>query len=247
MPARLEIELKCDARISQTMASLFHGALMELIPTDYAEQLHLSQLHPYSQHLELRNDKWYWVVSGLNERAEQIILDDALGNRESVFIRDKEMQVCLAGRKRRQISYEELAGYFYREKAERQLHLRFVSPAAFKRAGQYLFYPDIRCIYQSLMNRYSAAAQENMLDEDALEQLTQSTRIVSYQLKSVNFHLEGVRIPSFVGEITIRIGGTQTMANFARILFEFGTYSGVGIKTALGMGAYQIINREGRR
>lgn len=32
------------------------------------------------------------------------------------------------------------------------------------------------------------------------------------------------------------------MANFVNMLFEFGEYSGVGIKTSLGMGYMKIIN-----
>lgn len=31
------------------------------------------------------------------------------------------------------------------------------------------------------------------------------------------------------------------MANFAKMLFQFGTYAGIGIKTSLGMGAIQLI------
>ena len=35
------------------------------------------------------------------------------------------------------------------------------------------------------------------------------------------------------------------MVNFANLLFRFGTYSGVGIKTALGMGAIGIGKERG--
>ena len=84
-----------------------------------------------------------------------------------------------------------------------------------------------------------------MLDEDALEQLCENTQIVRYDLKSVNFSLEGVRIPAFIGKITIKINGTKTMADFANMLLEFGTYAGVGIKTALGMGFIRQIEERG--
>lgn len=57
--------------------------------------------------------------------------------------------------------------------------------------------------------------------------------------------MEGIRVPAFLGSLTLRLTGTQTMANFANMLFEFGTYSGIGIKTGLGMGAYELV-KEGR-
>lgn len=78
MVARLELKLKCREALSYQMASLFHGVLMELLPEEYADELHYSQLHPYTQHLECREDVWYWVVCALNEQAVKTILKDAL-------------------------------------------------------------------------------------------------------------------------------------------------------------------------
>ncbi len=54
MLARLELRLKSAGEIVYQMSSLFHGALMELLPEAYADYLHVSQLHPYTQHLEFR-------------------------------------------------------------------------------------------------------------------------------------------------------------------------------------------------
>lgn len=36
------------------------------------------------------------------------------------------------------------------------------------------------------------------------------------------------------------------MANFADVLLQFGTYSGIGIKTALGMGAIRLLEERSR-
>jgi CRISPR-associated endoribonuclease Cas6 len=33
------------------------------------------------------------------------------------------------------------------------------------------------------------------------------------------------------------------MARYARLLFKFGQYSGIGIKTSMGMGAYRLIEK----
>ena len=34
----------------------------------------------------------------------------------------------------------------------------------------------------------------------------------------------------------VKVAGTETMANYAGLLMKFGEYSGIGIKTAIGMG-----------
>lgn len=42
MLAKLELKLKAEQEITYPMASLFHGALIEMLPEEYAEYLHLS-------------------------------------------------------------------------------------------------------------------------------------------------------------------------------------------------------------
>ena len=137
---------------------------------------------------------------------------------------------------------------FYENDYSPYIQMQFLTPTAFKQKGKYLFYPDIRCIFQSLMNKYdSAICDESMMDMDTLEQLTENAHIIRYDLKSVGFCLEGVKIPAFIGKLTIKMNGTRTMSNFANMLFEFGEYSGVGIKTALGMGCIKKIDERGRK
>ena len=78
MLARLEMKLKCEEELNYQMSSLFHGVLMELLPKQYADYLHLSQLHPYTQHLEFREGDWFWIVTALNEEAADQIIGKVL-------------------------------------------------------------------------------------------------------------------------------------------------------------------------
>jgi CRISPR-associated endoribonuclease Cas6 len=94
------------------------------------------------------------------------------------------------------------------------------------------------------MNKYSAIdSKMDMRDEETLDQLSQNSEIVRYRLRSAPFPLEGVNITGFQGDIRIRIKGTDTMSRFAKMLFSFGEFSGVGIKTSLGMGALNLHER----
>lgn len=54
MPSRLDMTLSGAEQLNYQMASLFHGALMEMLPEAYVAELHESMLHPYTQHLEMR-------------------------------------------------------------------------------------------------------------------------------------------------------------------------------------------------
>lgn len=242
MLARLEMKFRCQENLSYQMSSLFHGVLMERIPEEYGSFLHQSRLHPYTQHLECRNREWYWVVSALNREAAQKIIHEALVPEECLTVKKRDLELFVEEKKVEECTYRELTDRFYLSESSRYIRLHFITPTAFKQQGRYVFYPDLRCIYQSLMNKYDAAVkEESMCDQETLEELSRNSQICNYDLRSTQFYLEGVKIPSFIGKLTIRVGGTQTMANFANLLFWFGTYSGVGIKTALGMGAIKLI------
>lgn len=239
----MELKIECKDKLTYQMASLFHGALMELIPSEYADYLHLSQLHPYTQHLECRKDGWYWVITCMNRDAAKMIMQGALWNLSQIKIKRNDLDIDIVQRKYEEYTYERLTESFYQHDSNRYIALHFVSPTAFKQKGKYLFYPDLRCLFQSLMNKYDAATgHEEMFDEETLEQICESAAVVKYDLKSVNFSLEGVRIPAFIGKITIKMKGTQTLTNFVNMLVRFGEFSGVGIKTSLGMGCMKIID-----
>ena len=243
MLARLDMRLKCTEELSYQMSSLFHGAIMELISQEYAGYLHNSQLHPFTQHLEKREKEWHWIVCCMDETAVQYMMNETLLKLEVLEIKKRGLQISIVEKDYRIMRQKELLERFYERRSGRYTEIHFVTPTAFRQRGRYLFYPDIRCIFQSLMNKYDAVVKEEcMIDEEALEQLCENTEIVRYDLKSVYFYMEGVKIPSFIGKITIKMTGTQTMTDFADLLLRFGTYSGVGIKTALGMGAYRIIS-----
>lgn len=62
----------------------------------------------------------------------------------------------------------------------------------------------------------------------------------NYNLRSNTFSLEGIRVPSFCGELEYFINAPQHIINMVHMLAEFGTYSGVGIKTSMGMGGIKV-------
>lgn len=236
-----EYLLEASVPIRPQMSSLFHGVLMENIPSEYADYVHYSQLHPYTQHLEINRDCTKWVITCLNDQAKAYIIDRGLDSLTEFDIKRQNIHVRIVEKKETTLSEQELTHQFYNEQASNIVKIKFVTPTAFKQAGRYLFLPDIRCIYQSLMNKYDVSAECNvMMDEEVLDQLTEDTFMIGYRLQSVSFQLEGVRIPSYIGEVRWKIKGPQTMVNYANMLLRFGTFSGVGIKTSLGMGAIEI-------
>jgi CRISPR-associated endoribonuclease Cas6 len=246
MLARLKMELKADkADFGFYQSSNMQGVLMEQLDGLYAEKLHESGLKPYSQYV-MGHDQKTWVVNTLTREAyQEIILPLMDGAFREFDIEKKEIHVNVGKKELETISQKELLDEFYVDEFDRYLDLEFLTPTAFKSVGKYVIIPEVRLIYQSLMNKYGAASDDmDMYDEETLEQLVNNSTLVQYRLKSTFFPLEGVKVPAFKGELCIKTTGASTMAKYARLLARFGEYSGIGIKTAIGMGALQVKIRE---
>lgn len=243
MLAELRMKLETsEPDFGYYQSSNLQGILMEQISRDYAEQMHEQRLKPYSQHLEMDTNEWV-VKTCTQESYQEIILPLSNPAFTQFKIEKKDMQIKILEKSVKTIPRKELLDEFYSNTCSHYLNLEFLTPVSFKSNGRYMIMPEIRYIYQSLMKKYSAATDMDMYDEETLEQLSGSSRIVWYRLKSTFFPVEGVKIPSFKGELNIKIDGTDTMAKYARLLARFGEYSGVGIKTAMGMGALRIKER----
>lgn len=242
MLAQLRMKLKTDKEnFGYYQSSSLQGVLMEQVENSYAGQLHLSSLKPYSQYI-IGKDTKEWVVHTLTQEAyEKIICPLLDGNFTEFTVEKKEMHIAIQSKELKTISKKALLDEFYSDAYDRYIYLEFLTPTSFKSGGAYVNMPDMRFIYQSLMNKYSAASEDmEMYEEETLEQLVKYSKITRYQLRSALFPLEGVKIPSFMGNMQVKITGTATMAKYARLLARFGEYSGVGIKAAMGMGGLQM-------
>lgn len=245
MLAELRMKVEADnPSFGYFQSSNMQGVLMEHIKSEYAERLHAQGIKPYSQSL-ISGEEKEWVVKTCTQEAYQEIILPLLDSEFTSFaIEKKGIHVLIQEKRFSTINKKELLHEFYSDAGSRYLNLEFLTPTSFKSDGKYVIIPELRYIYQSLMNKYSALAENmEMYDEETLEQLLHNSSIIRYRLRSTSFPVEGVKIPSFQGEIGIKITGTDTMARYIRLLVRFGEYSGVGIKTAIGMGALKIKER----
>lgn len=242
MYAELEMEIEGDL-LDYRKSSGLQGVIMEHIDSAYAGRLHESRLNPYSQFLVRKGEKKLWYIRTVNQEAyEKLLLPMAA--LEGFELKKGKINVQVLRRRIETCSEAELMREFYQNQSSHYLNVQFLTPTAFKQSGRYIVYPDLALLYGSLMRKYSAASNElDMVDEEALEQLVLHSDIVEYRLKTLPFPLEGVKLHGFVGSLCIHMRGTDTMANYVRMLLKFGSFSGAGIKTGMGMGAMEFVER----
>lgn len=242
MLAELKLKLESE-ELSYRQSSNLQGLMMEHVEKEYAAFLHENRLNPYSQCLMQEGNDKIWYVHTMNEEAyEKILLP--LSRLQRFTLKDGKIKCMVQETQLQTIPDETLMKEFYHVRGERYIDLAFLSPAAFKQNGKYVFYPDLSLIYGSLMRKYSASSgQLDMMDEDTLMQLVNQSEIVRYHLKTALFPMEGIRLTGFMGTIRIQIKGSDTIARYIRLLLRFGKFSGVGIKTGMGMGAIKMLER----
>lgn len=115
--------------------------------------------------------------------------------------------------------------------------IHFITPCTFRTEGNYAIFPSVRLIMRHLAARWSDYfRQYNLQDDDALNLLCQGVYISGYRLKSAGYRLKEQHIPGFVGELNLATRLSAPMSDVFRMLMAFAPYSGIGIKTALGMG-----------
>ena len=230
------------------MGSVMHGLLMEQISTEWAETLHAQGLRPYTQqvYFDNRQQANTWRLTTLNTSAYQVMVErlaEYYQKRKILYLKHHDLEIDFANYQVQKSSYKELAdASFLQAEVARRAKLYFNTPTGFKSDGEYLLYPQVGQIIKSLLTRWNTFASSLSLeDEQVLAHLIAYSNINSYRLEMTKFSLEKVRIPAFRGSLEIYTAGPEALVRVANLLVRYAEYSGLGIKTALGMGGIKTL------
>lgn len=219
-----------------------HGFLMAQVDSDYSKKLHHNETNPYSSYVQNTFDGYIWVVTLLTYEAiskcyswllalKTIPLD---GLTSPILIKNIDVE---------ELTQESLLETFQEETSEQQFTINFLTPTSFKSQGEYIIFPSIRFIFQSLMQKYSRLIDNSDFDEELLTYLCRQSRISKYDLKTHYYQVHSSKVPAFRGRVTIKVVGASTMKSYIKMLLTFAEYSGIGIKTSLGMGGVRFEQR----
>lgn len=235
-----KIVMKIDegaSDIGYQSGSIFQGIIMENINTRYADKLHRLPYNPYSQYILKNKEGLYWVISALNQEAYENVMLPLL-ELKTIEIKKKNIELKIQDKRLETIQRERfISEELFNSEVKNSVRFHFVTPTAFKSKNKYVFIPSPRHIYQSLMNKFDSSGKEEVFSKDLLDELEDKTYISRYHLKSKLYPLEAIKIPSFVGELEIKFETTIEIKKLCHMLGKFAEYSGIGIKSSMGMGA----------
>jgi CRISPR-associated endoribonuclease Cas6 len=228
-----------NIRPAYNWSYMLYGTLTRRLSGESAELLH-EQERPYVSHyLAVERDErvCVWLVT---------LFDGAPADIASTLSRMTEYDLEKPGARMKvrsvdespEISESDLCReYLAKAPPGRQATLDFLSPCAFKSAGEYVIMPSKELILQSCVNRWNLVSSVSRLDDpEVLSDIVSGCRITRYRLQSASYDMKNVKIPSFIGRVTMSARGPDPLIRLFRLLMAFAGYAGVGIKTALGMG-----------
>ena len=240
---RLKLKAENETVLTAISGYNMYGVLTELIASDYATILHENGINPISQYIQPNlNDKSIdWVVNLLSKEAANQVAP-VLENNNCYQINSCNCKLTV-----KDISITVIPSVEALLERARALpdvakpSLDFISSTSFKSNGDYLLFPSVEHIIRNLVNRWNSYSQLYPIDdEDAITSLIQSIKIAGYRLQSSYYRLKGTKIPGFKGEVRFSTRMSVPIAELFKILLYFSEYSGIGIKTSLGMGATKI-------
>lgn len=245
MICKLKIEIDIN-NINDDKAAqnkIFNSIIKNYSTQNYIDFLGENKLKPYTHYIKKDEDIIYWVINTLNEEAKQnIILPIMKSLPNEIYDEKNEINILIKDKYLEMVTYENLIARNYLiNEQHNYITIRFNSPTSFKSQGNYKIIPEIDLMYKSIIQKYNEFSTDYEInDQDVLNFIIENTNIIDYNLKSVRFNMNNFRIPSFIGNIRIKIKGTEASKNLIHLLLDFASYSGIGIKTSLGMGGIEI-------
>ncbi|KIX91213.1 CRISPR-associated protein Cas6 [Staphylococcus microti] len=250
MIRKLQIELKLPQNIQHKfLGSVLHGALMDYLPNEMTEYLHHSFAYsPLKQRVFLIDDKVVWEIVSMNQDLSTQLLK-LFSENTYIYLKQYDFHLSIEKFDVQNIDVTELMNNkLSDEDLSRYIKLKIVTPMSYKSNNKYAISPEIKMFFRSIMIQFDSFFSDyQMYDKETLDFIVDNVFIVDYRMKSTRFHLEKVKIPSFMGELTIKVNGPSPFLKLLHFLVAFGELSGVGIKTSLGMGKYHIISSEPRK
>ena len=228
-------------RLEPELGYRLYASLLEQAEERFARIAHANQITPVSQYLSVGQGEAVWHIT-LFGRESIEALSGTLEKKQSFFLR--RHGAALTVTERESIRCGSLETLFRASDAgtEGFHRLSFQTPVCFKKNGRYQNIPTVELIIQNLVRRWNAyfpdAAIEDT-DGGGLEAIAAGLYPVRFCFSDKVYGLKSADIPGCIGSVVLqnRLGGFHRQ--LADTLLYFSQFSGIGIKTSLGLGGVE--------
>lgn len=237
MIKQFQLTLIPDKKTNRNLGYFLYGALMEHIPHHLGEQCHKNGFTPIRQYLQRDGSVFLWNIT---------LFGQAISALEPVLKEGTVWRVRRENLSLRCVSVGcspvlEAEDFF--QMSHSQYSLQFHTATAFKQKKQYQNMPSSHLIFQNLSRKWNDAfptARIEDQDGEGIEAIAQGVYYKNFSLHQEKYVLKEQIISAFVGELEFGFRLSGFHLTLCQVLLEFAHYSGVGIKTSLGMGGCSL-------
>lgn len=218
--------------LSSDAAIKIHGFLMKIIPNEYAAELHLESVRPFSLYTIEDGDELMIRLSTLDERAETLI--GALGSVDAIRLRGVGGLKVKNVYRYPEISLEELVAGFDFDKVK----LSLLTPAIYKANGVSRHTPGLMKYFDAVLRKLKK--YENIdVPTPELTRAYNKTVFGRYEFFSVPFMSAGREFYGMGGHAELKLPQDDDGILMKTVL-AYATYCGLGGNTAQGMGGISV-------
>lgn len=236
----LELEETNGTPIISADAYCLYGWLMERVSSEFAAYLHEGGERPFSQHLIREREEpfradYHWNLFS-EEAVEGIV--PALFSTQTFFLHSGEKRLVVIKAEKEVVNFEKIIKRcFSSPQIPTSYKVSFLTPTTFKTEEHYALYPTAELIVKSAAARFAQLDTDVVMkDEEAIAQLAAATQISAYSLRTGKYRMKGSCIQGFTGWVRLTIHGPDPMRRLFWLLMNATPFTGLGIKSALGMG-----------
>jgi len=218
------------------LAVKIHAWLMSQVSAEYSKSLHTSdELRPFSLFTRIQQSNIVLRFSLLHESAAPLLEPARSARIINVSGLDGGIAV-LDIIEKPAVSLEQL-----RKPLPKEFRIVIASPASYKHNKQVSNLYSLPPLLYTVAEKLRKFEGVDIPNEEVFE-LCDLVAYSQYELCTTEYKIElGITRPSFIGELTLRLGGSQEQRDKMALLLRYAAYAGVGAKTALGMGGILLI------
>ncbi|HEX2937433.1 MAG TPA: CRISPR system precrRNA processing endoribonuclease RAMP protein Cas6, partial [Ruminiclostridium sp.] len=238
---KTQLKMANGSRMAFDFAYDLYSALIRKLDPDFADSLHNGAMRCINHYLKIdRNNpsQATHIVNLLNDEARANILPLMISheNVETPFgVINRGISTVS------NISHDDILKAYSVVQIPHRVKLQLVSPTTFKTNGSYALFPSSRLIIQSVMTRFDTLCTGiSVEDDNAMLALCEAVKITDYNLHSFQYRLKQIRIPAFLGSVTLTVHDAEPLCRLFYLLTNALPYIGLGIKTTLGMGGVML-------
>lgn len=140
-----------------------------------------------------------------------------------------------------QLTYDEI--YESASNKDRMIFFNIHTPLAFKAGDNFIYLPYPELFFKNLHNRWNAFS-EIKFDDSLLDLLKENVFIEDFNIRNEELLSSTIKLKGCVGKFSYKISkkADERFIHYINTLSDFAYFSGVGIKTILGMGQVSRID-----